>query len=529
MVKKKGYWASEMQNWDIEKMRSVLEQFGKEGLTENTYNYLKRRVPERETTQSRVIEPVERIQPVVSGLNVAAAPVATIQVSDKDADEYLKIDNDTYYGGTAAKVDVGGKKKKATRQSAREFVQENINDPETLFNPNYANTRKQLTKSDWYSIFKAHPEYYNEKYARYIPDDVQSMLYRNGIRKEMDKAGTAIAPYLIGAGMAPLGAAFAAAGNPLVTFGSQAGSVATDMVVEGASNGKYSNWVDYAADKFNVDTNTEYGNFKKVALGAVNPGALFMGTMGTGAFGNPVNLNGELVLSDNILPSGYSTIERTIHNVPGQTIKGFKIPKRASTIKGNTLGRKTGNSVGQALYQTVTKPVQINGGTTTIPYNLSFPLPYTTVMLPDDPTVSSPPISTIPPYTTTSPSKINFYSTAYDWGDAAFQKWWRENAPGNEGKVLDYNGRKIKIEYSPTGYRRTNLRTITPGGVYPQGTVSGRRVLNVEPITYTGAPIGYQQVGVTDLRFTRDPLLYGETVTRKQGGKVDYYKFFINK
>jgi hypothetical protein len=41
---RKGWYASEMQTWDKEKMQNVLKQYGKNGLTENTYSYLIKQV-----------------------------------------------------------------------------------------------------------------------------------------------------------------------------------------------------------------------------------------------------------------------------------------------------------------------------------------------------------------------------------------------------------------------------------------------------------------------------------------------------
>lgn len=41
---RKGWYASEMQTWSKEKMQNVLKQYGKNGLTENTYKYLIKRV-----------------------------------------------------------------------------------------------------------------------------------------------------------------------------------------------------------------------------------------------------------------------------------------------------------------------------------------------------------------------------------------------------------------------------------------------------------------------------------------------------
>lgn len=48
----KGWYASEMQTWSPEKMKQVLEQYGKEGLSPATYAYLSKRVNQPSTTKS---------------------------------------------------------------------------------------------------------------------------------------------------------------------------------------------------------------------------------------------------------------------------------------------------------------------------------------------------------------------------------------------------------------------------------------------------------------------------------------------
>lgn len=47
----KGWYASEMQTWSPEKMKQVLEQYGKEGLSPATYAYLSKRVNQTNTTK----------------------------------------------------------------------------------------------------------------------------------------------------------------------------------------------------------------------------------------------------------------------------------------------------------------------------------------------------------------------------------------------------------------------------------------------------------------------------------------------
>jgi len=40
----KGWYASEMETWSPEKMKQVLKEYGKEGLTTSAYNWLTARV-----------------------------------------------------------------------------------------------------------------------------------------------------------------------------------------------------------------------------------------------------------------------------------------------------------------------------------------------------------------------------------------------------------------------------------------------------------------------------------------------------
>lgn len=51
----KGWYATEMQTWSPEKMKQVLEQYGKEGLSEATYAYLSKRVNQPSATKSNSV------------------------------------------------------------------------------------------------------------------------------------------------------------------------------------------------------------------------------------------------------------------------------------------------------------------------------------------------------------------------------------------------------------------------------------------------------------------------------------------
>lgn len=50
--KRRGWWAKDMENWTPEQMKAVLDHYGQEGLKENTYNYLRRRVQSSNTEQA---------------------------------------------------------------------------------------------------------------------------------------------------------------------------------------------------------------------------------------------------------------------------------------------------------------------------------------------------------------------------------------------------------------------------------------------------------------------------------------------
>lgn len=50
-TRRRGWWAKDMQHWTPEQMKAVLDHYGQEGLRENTYNYLRRRVNNSKTEQ----------------------------------------------------------------------------------------------------------------------------------------------------------------------------------------------------------------------------------------------------------------------------------------------------------------------------------------------------------------------------------------------------------------------------------------------------------------------------------------------
>lgn len=68
----KGWYASEMQTWSPEKMRQILQQYGKEGLTPNTYAYLTKKVGQQKTSPTYLYQN-DSIKPDLSKLQFKAA------------------------------------------------------------------------------------------------------------------------------------------------------------------------------------------------------------------------------------------------------------------------------------------------------------------------------------------------------------------------------------------------------------------------------------------------------------------------
>lgn len=68
----KGWYATEMNTWSKEKMRQVLQQYGKQGLTPNTYAWLVARVGEQkpQTKQSTSSKPTPGGKPATKQLNI---------------------------------------------------------------------------------------------------------------------------------------------------------------------------------------------------------------------------------------------------------------------------------------------------------------------------------------------------------------------------------------------------------------------------------------------------------------------------
>lgn len=91
---------------------------------------------------------------------------------------------------------------------------------------------------------------------------------------------------------------------------------------------------------------------------------------------------------------------------------------------------------------------------------------------------------------------------------------------------MDYNGRKIKIEWSPEGYRRTNIHTGVPGGTYPQGSITGREVLGERHLTPPQQlVIPANSVVMSNPALTPYKVTLGDTVTLKHGGSLNYLNY----
>lgn len=561
---KKGWYASEMNTWNADKKKAVLEQYGQEGLTENTYNWLRARVKKNddEVAQMKAKNPaMETLRgSSTRGLDVGYVDPSTIVVNptDKDVQKYLynesEGDGGTYYGGTIAGTDItGSKKTKATNKSAVDFLNEYQNDPAMLFNPNYANTRKQITDKQWIQLIERHPEYWNSLTSRYIPDSAQTKLMQRGIRQATDKAAEHVIQGLLGAT------------NPVAALSSLVGAAVTDEIVKLASD-KYDGWQDLAASKLR-----EAGLSDDLAINVLstfsNPGAWVGGV--AASYATPtysfttspmseVTAGGktrEMYTSEDLrAPKIEQTKSRTITVPKGmaetaadgittlelptveKVVSAQKISKAIPVGPEGGLGHGKGriggggkgiNPRGQIMLDPITRPQVVRGNT-----RFDVSLPYVTGLPPIEFTTSDHPITVqwrrpVEDIPNGKPWAMpDFYQTGYDWGDPEFQAWWSKNAPGNEGKVLDYKGRKIKIEYDPNGYRRTNIHTGLPGGTYPQGSITGREVLGErhltppQPLVIPGNAVVMSNPALTPYRVT-----LGDTVTLKTGGSLNYLNY----
>ena len=557
MAKKKGYYASEMNTWDAAKQKQILEQYGKEGLTENTYNWLRSRVKanDEELASLKANNPAMTTLrgQTTSGLDVGYVDPSTIVVHPTEADinKYLYNADEkggTYYGGTLSEVDANGKKTKATNASAVDFLNEYQNDPATLFNPNYSETRKQITDKQWIQLIERHPEYWNSATSRYIPDSVQTKLMQRGIRQATDKAAGYVVQALLGAT------------NPLAAIASLTGAAFTDEIVDLASK-KYTGWQDMVASKLR-DKGVDNDLIVNTISALSNPGALVGGVLGgfatptysftasplesvkiagqtrdvyTGAdLAHPTITTGKKEVE---IPSGMA--ETTIQGYSNIPVLGTRTV--ASKTAAVPAGPGGGLGIGRGRIGGGGKGLNPSGQMTTtyglvpkvIRGDMTMNLPYATIsgMPPIEYTLSDHPTilrTTLPdeiPYG--KPWKVpDFYQTGYDWGDPEFQTWWRQNAPGNEGKVLDYKGRKIKIEWDPEGYRRTNIHTGVPGGAYPQGSITSREVIGERHLTPPQPiVIPANSVVMSNPALTPYKVTLGNTVTLKQGGSLNYLNY----
>lgn len=544
-----------MQTWSTEKMRDILKQYGFDGLTTNTYNWLKKRVGEGSSTEVPKRERVELIKTNPTGLVVktpdawitareedptnqikvsSGGPDRTIKVNENDVNKYFYSDyDDTYYAGTVADAEVTGKKygnRIITPKKVANFLNEYQDDPDVLFDPNYKNYRDKITRHQWRRLLESHPEYYSsEQYRNQIPIKAQSAYMQSSVRNAENKA----APYVLNA---ILGAT-----NPLAAIASFVGAAGTDEAVRQISDGKYTGWQDWSSKTWAKSDNELLQNLMSTMT---NPGAWALGT--AGAFATPTysfvggtTAHPHIKHTDPIKfkfsTNAVKTAAKDITNLDIPSITEMKQVKADSYLPGSLdagIGRGHGraggggkglNPRGQQLYGLKAIPRQVDGVR-----EFEFSLPYPTGLYPVEFTLSDSPTgsSLIPhPGKGTIP-QISYYNTAYDWGDPEFQEWWKQNYPGNEGKILSYKGKPIKMTLG-TQMRTTNLAGNVAPGVYPSGTVTDKLVLNQPSIEYT-APIqpGYKQVGVTDVRFV-DPgsLEIGNTVTLGQGGKLNYYNY----
>lgn len=438
--------------------------------------------------------PAEPIQPQVQGVVVAEGPqLPTIVAQPAKADDihpfanvynFRKFaedenfplrkgegENTTYYEGSySVNPNTGetysstitpasnGKQGQEVLQEYSDWVKENIDNPQVLFDPKYKNTRQNLPSNIWRQILTKHPEY-EVQHKNSIPTDIQSGRMQGAVNREMDEQGHKAAT-LYGAML-----------NPLAGMASVAGGVATDEAVR--SNGKSNSWSEkinkegWLGKKIqNMGDDNKYKQLAQNVYGTVtNPGAAAGAILG-GITEGTASRNGHTQIAkiNSVRQGTPSVVEFDLETVGGD------LPK---------IGFKPGYSWMSRLTQEprVIKPVEAA---------VSYGVPE---------------------------QKWYPNNTAYDWGSPEFQKWWIENAPGNEGKILDFNGKLIKIGYDPNGYRVRNFQGGVNPGVYKQGSVSDRRVFNVSPIKYEGPRIGYQQVGVTPVQWNLSKPVYGNYET----------------
>lgn len=538
-VKKKGWWASAMSQWDDAKKREVLEQYGQEGLTENTYNWLRARVKDNSADLER-----EKLQDIQAqkdlAIKLGGKPTTlVVNPTQSDINKYLynpeegKEDGGTYFGGWLGQAEAVGEKKEATKETATAFLNEYQNDPTMLFNPRYAKTRAQISDAQWIKLITAHPEYWNSVTSKMIPDSAQSKLFNRGIRQATDAAAQHVVQALL------------AATNPLAGIAGLAGAKLTDEVVNKVSDGKYQGWSDMI-DTQMKENGIESELARNVVSTFTNPGAWALGAAGgfatptytfsgidpIGILKSKLHVEAGTPLVENAA-DGVMTLELpTLSKVAGTR----KVTQDTPTNTGGGLGKGQGrvggggkglNPRGQLTLETITVPEQVRGTISkdipiNVPYEL-FPVEFTKTQ---HVTVPTPTLTPEGKPTYWIP-KVDFYQTGYDWGDPEFQAWWQQNYPGNEGKILDYKGKKIKMDLDPNGYRRINIHTGYKAGNYPQGSITGNTVIGERHITVPELRIPAGAVALSPVQLVPNrELTLGKTVTLKRGGTLNYLNFF---
>lgn len=73
----KGWYASEMQTWSPEKINKILQQYGKDGLTQNTYNYLIKRATKQNKPTSLVQTAIQQTKDLTNQPNAGLMFQAT--------------------------------------------------------------------------------------------------------------------------------------------------------------------------------------------------------------------------------------------------------------------------------------------------------------------------------------------------------------------------------------------------------------------------------------------------------------------
>jgi hypothetical protein len=236
-------------------------------------------MPTASKAQLLTVTPTEGIDsgPLKWRQKVTTTAPTVVNIPTEYEDHFYNEEDDSYYGGSLGSVEVIGNKYAANvipqderNEEFNNWLKEAANDPHVLFHPNRAKYRSYISKENWNRIMANHPDWWTESTKKYIPEHAQAVAMKTEVRKAMNNA----APY---AATAVMGAF-----NPLAAFAANLGGVATNEIVDAASDGKYTTWGQMLnGELFNGNAS----GFGKAALEWTNPGAWAMGGFASGATG----------------------------------------------------------------------------------------------------------------------------------------------------------------------------------------------------------------------------------------------------